>query len=77
MSWILCETSFTILLPVCPIPIPCLHSIPVPIPALPAPHLLGGEESGEEEEEGGGGATDGVSSGTVELEFNLKSYLER
>ena len=49
-------------------------SILVPIPALPVTHLMDGEEGDSDNE--GGGAGDGSGS-TVELEFNLKTYLMR
>ena len=48
----------------------------ISIPALPVSHLLLGEDGdeGDSEEEGGAG---GGASTTVELEFDLKNYLQR
>ena len=53
------------------------------LPALPADRLLGawpgGGESGDEDDynEEGGDAGEGSKVTTVELEFNLKKYIER
>ena len=64
--------------PTIPIPHSQFHAsflFPFLIPALPATHLLEGEEGDSDEE--GGGAHKGSSGSTVELEFSFKSYLER
>lgn len=44
--------------------------------AIPAAHLLGDEDSDDEGGAGGGAGGSGSSS-VVELEFNLKTYLQR